>query len=429
MRGNFLIFRLDWVSIFLLLFLIAFGCATIYSTTVGNDTSGPLLNLSTFYGKQFFFALLSILVVIIYSFIPESQVERFSSVSYLIGLGLLLGLFLFGKTIAGARSWYDLGPLNFQPSELMKLIVALALAKYLSDTQVSLKNLSHQGYAIAILVVPALLVIAQPDPGSALIFFSLFLVLFREGLPLYYLGFVVFCILGFATSLKWGPLYSLIGGTLLFISYLWLKPKKGSIPRWFLLLFSLTLTAIISLAPWVFSSVFKQHHRDRFSLWLNLEMDADKLLDIKQSIGYNTYQATSAIASGRWWGKGFLEGTRTKGNFVPAQHSDYIFSSVGEEWGFVMSSLVVLAFIALLLRLIFLADRQKKAFHRIYGYGVVSILFVHFSINVGMVLGMLPTIGIPLPFFSYGGSSLLFFTLMCYIFLKMDANRHKTHFD
>ena len=429
MRGNLLIFRLDWVSIFLLLFLIGFGWVNIYSTTVGNDLSGPLLDLGTFYGKQLFFAILSLIVVILYSFIPDQFIERFSSVFYLIGIALLLGLFVFGKTIAGATSWYDLGPFNFQPSELMKMIVALALAKYLSDTQVNLRYSVHQGYAVLLLVLPSILVIAQPDPGSALVFFSLFLVLLREGLPLYYLTFVLSFILAFAATLKFGLIYTFIGALALYVSYLWLKPKRLKTPTWFTISYPVILFTIIASTTWVYNSVFKQHHRDRFSLWLNLETNQDRLLDIKQSIGYNTYQAKQAIASGRWSGKGFLEGTRTKGDFVPAQHSDYIFSSVGEEWGFITSALVILAFVALLLRFIYLADRQKKAFHRIYGYGITSILFIHFGINIGMVLGMLPTIGIPLPFFSYGGSSLLFFCLMCYIFLKMDANRLKTHFD
>jgi len=298
MRGNLLIFRLDWISIFLLLFLISFGWVNIYSTTVGNDLSGPLLDLGTFYGKQLFFAILSLIIVILYSFIPDQFIERFSSVFYLIGIALLLGLFVFGKTIAGATSWYDLGPFNFQPSELMKMIVALALAKYLSDTQVNLRYSAHQGYAVLLLVLPSILVIAQPDPGSALVFFSLFLVLFREGLPLYYLTFVLSFILAFAATLKFGLTYTFIGTIALYLSYLWVKPKQLKTPTWFNISYPVILFAVIASTTWVYNSVFKQHHRDRFSLWLNLETNQDRLLDIKQSIGYNTYQAKQAIASG-----------------------------------------------------------------------------------------------------------------------------------
>jgi rod shape determining protein RodA len=173
----------------------------------------------------------------------------------------------------------------------------------------------------------------------------------------------------------------------------------------------------------VFENVFEQRHRDRFSLWLRLEKDPDKLEEIRKTIGYNTYQSEKAIESGGLWGKGFLEGTRTKGDFVPEQHSDYIFTTVGEEWGFIGTSAVVLLFTLLLLRLVHLAERQKNPFTRMYGYGVVSILLIHYFINIGMVIGVLPTIGIPLPFFSYGGSSLIGFTMLLFIFLRLDANR------
>lgn len=429
MRGSFLLFRIDGISMLLIIGLTTFGWFNIFSTTIEDNSSTELLNLSTYHGKQLFFALLSLVVMSLMSFIDDHVIKRYSSVSYLVGIALLLGLFVFGRTIAGSTSWYDLGPLNFQPSELMKLLTALALAKYLSDTGVALKTGVDQFYAVLIILVPVLLVLLQPDPGSALVYLALFLVLFREGLPLYYLAAVIFTLLAFSLTLIFGLSSMLITAAVLFLLFFLLRPKKKRPPLFFELLFPLVQFGVIALTPWVFTSVFKQHHRDRFSLWLGLEKDANKLLEIKQNIGYNTYQAEQAVASGRWWGKGYLQGTRTKGNFVPAQHTDYIFSSVGEEWGFVVSALVVLAFVGLLLRLIVLADRQKLAFHRIYGYGVISILFIHFTINVGMVLGMLPTIGIPLPFFSYGGSGLFFFTLMCFIFLKMDANRHKTHFN
>ena len=285
MRGNLLIFRLDWISIFLLLFLIGFGWVNIYSTTVGNDLSGPLLDLDTFYGKQLFFVILSLVIVIIYSWIPDLFIERFSSVFYLIGIVLLLGLFVFGKTIAGATSWYDLGPFNFQPSELMKMIVALALAKYLSDTQVNLRYIVHQGYAVILLILPVLLVIAQPDPGSALVFFALFLVLFREGLPLYYLTFVLSCVIAFAATLKFGITYTFIGALTIYLCYLWLKSKRLKTPLWFSVSFPIIFFSIIAGSTYLFNSVFKQHHRDRFSLWLNLETNEDRLMVLNKVSG------------------------------------------------------------------------------------------------------------------------------------------------
>jgi rod shape determining protein RodA len=188
-------------------------------------------------------------------------------------------------------------------------------------------------------------------------------------------------------------------------------------------------TILFSLSVnFLFENVFEQRHRDRFSLWLGLEKDANKLEEIRKTIGYNTYQSEKAIESGGIFGKGFLEGTRTKGDFVPEQHTDYIFTTVGEEWGFMGTTTVIVLFTLLLLRLVYLAERQKNAFNRMYGYGVISILFIHYFINIGMVIGVLPTIGIPLPFFSYGGSGLLGFTALLFIFLKIDSNRLKEGF-
>ena len=210
----------------------------------------------------------------------------------------------------------------------------------------------------------------------------------------------------------------------IFISLFFLLKKPSLVIPTGPLLGFITVAMVISLSvDFIYNEVFEQRHRNRFDLWLRLEKDPSKLEQIRKDIGYNTYQAEKAIESGGFNGKGFLEGTRTKGNFVPEQHTDYIFSSVGEEWGFMGTAGVIMLFSLLLLRLVFIAERQRREFNRMYGYGVVSILFIHYGINIGMVLGLLPTIGIPLPFFSYGGSSQLFFTLLIFILLKLDANR------
>jgi rod shape determining protein RodA len=211
-------------------------------------------------------------------------------------------------------------------------------------------------------------------------------------------------------------------GILIVLSFL-LKRKSFRIPMLPILTF-FAIAIVFSLSVnFVFNSVFEQRHRDRFSLWLRLEKDPNKLEEIKKTIGYNTYQSEKAIESGGFFGKGFMEGTRTKGDFVPEQHTDYIFSTVGEEWGFLGTSIVIVLFTGLFLRLVYLAERQKSMFSRMYGYGIISILLIHYFINIGMVIGILPTIGIPLPFFSYGGSGLLFFTALLFIFLKLDSNR------
>jgi rod shape determining protein RodA len=422
MSGRSLVKRIDWLSILFYLLLIAIGWINIYSSTFTEDHQ-TIFDFSKLYGKQLFFVAVSLASVLLILALEANFYERFSGLAYVISLALLLGLFVFGKTIAGATSWYDLGFFNLQPSEIAKVSTALALAKYLSDIQTDIKRGKDQLYALLIILIPGILIIPQPDPGSALVFFALVFVIFREGLPLFYLGLVVMAVVVFITTLMYGTIWVAIGLALLIALVYLLKRSRTKIPL--LPLVGLFVAAIVfSLSVnLVFHKVFEQRHRDRFSLWLRLEKDPDKLEEIRKTIGYNTYQSEKAIESGGFFGKGFLEGTRTKGDFVPEQHTDYIFSTVGEEWGFVGTATVVFLFTLLLLRLVYLAERQKYPFSRMYGYGVVSILFIHYFINIGMVIGILPTIGIPLPFFSYGGSGLLGFTALLFIFLRLDANR------
>lgn len=424
MSGRNVLRRLDWVSILIFLLLVGIGWLNIYSSTF-SDEATSIFDTSQRYGKQMLFIGISLASIVLIMALEASFYERFSSVFYIITLLLLLGLFPFGKTIAGATSWYGLGFFNLQPSELAKAATALALAKYLSDIQTDIKRRKDQLIAIGIFVLPALLIIPQPDPGSALVFFSLIFVLFREGLPLWYLGVALVAILLFITTLMFGTVWVAIGLTLLVAFVYLLKKPSVKIP-----LIPVAGVYVLAIAfslsvNFVFENVFEQRHRDRFSLWLRLEKDPEKLEEIRKTIGYNTYQSEKAIESGGAFGKGFLEGTRTKGDFVPEQDTDYIFTTVGEEWGFLGTSLVVILFTVLLLRLVQLAERQKNPFSRMYGYGVVSILLIHYFINIGMVIGILPTIGIPLPFFSYGGSGLIGFTLLLFIFLRLDANRLK----
>ncbi|PRX56345.1 rod shape-determining protein RodA [Flagellimonas meridianipacifica] len=422
MSGRGLVKRIDWITVFLYAFLVFIGWINIYSTTLTNPEAS-IFDFSTLYGKQLFFILLSLGVIVFVLFVETSFFERFASIFYISSLVLLIGLFLFGKTIAGATSWYDLGFFNLQPSELAKVTTALALAKYLSDIQTDIRNRKHQLYAVLIILLPALLILPQPDPGSALIYFSLFFVLFREGFPLYYLGILIIVVVLFATTLMFGTVWIGIGlGTLTVLTFLF-KKKSTKIPI-LPLSIALVVAILFSLSVnFVYENIFEQRHRDRFALWLSLEKDENKLEEIRKTIGYNTYQSEKAIESGGFFGKGFLEGTRTKGDFVPEQHTDYIFSSVGEEWGFMGTTTVIILFSLFFLRLIYVAERQKNDFYRMYGYGVISILLMHYFINIGMVIGLLPTIGVPLPFFSYGGSGLMFFTLLLFIFLKLDSNR------
>ena len=424
MAGRSVLKRIDWLTVFFYLALVTIGWVNIYSSTF-TDASQSIFDFGTLHGKQLFFILASFTSIIVILSLDPNFYERFSSVFYIAAMILLLGLFPFGKTIAGATSWYDLGSFNFQPSELAKVVTALALAKYLSDIQTDIKRRKDQWYSFLIILLPAILIIPQPDPGSALVFFSLAFVIFREGLPLYFLGIGLFAILVFVATLMFGTIWIAVGVAILLVLFLMLKKKKFKVPV-LPVSGAIVLTILFSLSvDFVFNNVFEQRHRDRFSLWLRLEKDPDKLEQIRKTIGYNTYQSEKAIQSGEVFGKGFLEGTRTKGDFVPEQETDYIFSTVGEEWGFIGTATVVVIFTLMFLRLVFLAERQKTDFSRMYGYGAISILLIHYFINIGMVIGVLPTIGIPLPFFSYGGSGLLFFTALLFIFLKLDANRMK----
>lgn len=427
MAGKDLLKRLDWLSILIFILLVAIGWVNIYSSTYSEGQEN-VFDFSTIYGKQLMFIFINIVLIIVILALESNFFERFSSIIYVISLLLLVGLFLFGSTISGATSWYNLGFFNLQPSELAKVATALALAKYLSDIQTDIKRNKDQLFAFLIILIPAVLVIPQPDPGSALVFFSLIFVLFREGTSVFYLGLGISAILIFVCSLMFGTIWITFFLGLLLGLFLLLRKQSMKI--------SVVLVAIVFISTILFSlsvnflfeNVFEQRHRDRFSLWLGLEKDANKLEEIRKTIGYNTYQSEKAIESGGIFGKGFLEGTRTKGDFVPEQHTDYIFTTVGEEWGFMGTTTVIVLFTLLLLRLVYLAERQKNAFNRMYGYGVISILFIHYFINIGMVIGVLPTIGIPLPFFSYGGSGLLGFTALLFIFLKIDSNRLKEGF-
>ena len=322
----------------------------------------------------------------------------------------------------GATSWYDFGGITLQPSEFAKFATTLALAKYISDLQTNIRDKKDQIKAAILVGLPAFLILLQNDAGSTLVFGSLFFVFYREGIPQYYLLFGIFiAILGIATLKFSATIVCVSIAILLFIYQLFFKQKKKKIGGILtILIFSIGISFSVQ---WAYNNILQKHQQDRIELWLRLEKDPTKLQAMKRNISYNLNESEKAIRSGGTFGKGFMDGTRTRGNFVPEQHTDYIFSTVGEEWGFIGSSIVVILFVLLILRLLFLAEQQKSQFSRVYGYGVASILFVHFLINIGMVMGLIPTIGIPLPFFSYGGSGLWAFTILVFIFLKLDSNR------
>ena len=407
--------NLDWISIGIYIALVIMGWLNIYSSSlssVAEETS--IFDFGQIYGKQFMFIILSIPLIFIVLSVDGKFYEKFSSVIYVIGLLSLAGLFVFGKTVKGQANWYSFGSFGLQPSEFVKAATALALAKYLSDVQVNLKDLNRQIQALGILFLPILLIVPH-DPGSALIYSVFILILYREGLPSWYVwtGFIAIVLFMLALVVK--PLI-LTGIALLIILFFYYRSRIIN-RNWILsTMVFLMVGGFVFSVDYVFVNVFKQHHRDRFNILLGKEVDM-------KGIGYNTNQSEIAIGSGGWFGKGYLEGTQTKGGFVPEQHTDYIFTTVGEEWGFLGSIVVILLFVCLIMRIIYLAERQKTKFSRVYGYCVAGILFIHFFVNIAMVAGVFPTIGIPLPFFSYGGSGLWGFTILLFIFLKMDANK------
>jgi rod shape determining protein RodA len=365
--------------------------------------------------KQLIFIVLTIPLIFIVLSVDGKFYEKYATIIYGISLLSLAGLFVFGKTIAGQRCWYGFGSFTLQPSEFAKAATALALAKYLSDTQINLKDVNRQIQALAIVFLPVMLILPQPDPGSALIYSIFIIVLYREGMPAWYVWTGFIAILLFVLTLVLQPQYVILLALLAIV----LVHFKSRLSDRNLVLSSILFVLIsgfVLSVNYVFENVFKQHHRDRFNILLG------KAVDMK-GIGYNTNQSEIAIGSGGWFGKGFLEGTQTKGGFVPEQHTDYIFTTVGEEWGFLGSLFVIALFVGLFLRIIYLAERQKTKFSRVYGYCVAGILFIHFFVNIAMVLGIFPTIGVPLPFFSYGGSGLWGFTILLFIFIKMDANK------
>ena len=422
--NNSFIRKIDWLTVILYFLLVFIGWVNIYSSSITEGTGSSVFDFSTYYGKQLTFIGLSSIFITLILAIDAKFYQKFSGIIYLLSVGSLAGVFIFGKTIAGQTAWYDLGFMSIQPAEFAKTGTALALAEYLSDSQTNIKYLKYQLKAFLIIVLPIFFILLQPDPGSAMVFLAFLPVMYREGLPSIYLLSGLGLVTLFVTTLVFGAIGVCVAVFLfLTLYYLWRKRKKKMVsvlPFITLLLITIVITSSVRFT---FDNVFKQHHRDRINLWLKLEHDPGKLREIRKSIGYNTYQSESAISSGGFSGKGFLEGTRTKGGFVPEQHTDYIFSTVGEEWGFIGSTAVILLFTFLLLRLLFLAERQKSKFSRIYGYSVAAILFFHFMINIGMVIGLLPTVGIPLPFFSYGGSGLWAFTLLLFVFVKLDANQ------
>ena len=414
LENQSVIANVDWLSILLYTLLVIFGWMNIYSASLPIETTS-IFDLSQAYGKQIIFIGVSILVIIVLLSLDAKTYEKYAIVYYAIGILLLMGLFVFGKTIKGQTNWYQFGGISMQPSEFAKIGTALLLSKYITESQTVFATIKEQGIAMGILFLPVAFIMLQPDAGSAMIFMILFLVLYREGFPAWYLWTGFFVIVLFLLALILQPYALLLIIALGCIIHFYFNKSIHRNPIVYLII-AICMMAFTFSVDYVFENVLEPHQKDRINVLIGEDVDMKKE-------GYNLNQAMIAIGSGGLIGKGFLEGTQTKGGFVPEQHTDYIFTTVGEEWGFLGSLFVVICFVSLILRIIYLAEKQKTPFARIYGYCVAAILFMHFFVNISMLIGIFPTIGVPLPFFSYGGSSLVAFTILLFIFLKLDANK------
>ena len=415
---NSIIGRIDWVTVLIYFALVIIGWFSIFSAKY-DELHPSIFDMSQVYGKQLIWIGASLLVGFIILLIDAKFFNAFSLWIYIFFLVSLLAVLVYGKATKGATSWIDLGGgIKFQPSEFAKMATALALAGYLDRLDVDLQKRKDQIIAATIVLVPMALVLAQNDTGSAIVFVSFIFVLYREGFPgagwLMVAG--VAAILLFVFTLVWSQkvMYIILGSLLVLTLTFYIVTKKKGIVR-MLAVFAIAFTFVFSV-DYAFNKVLQEHQRNRILVLLGQ-------LDDPKGVGYNVHQSKIAIGSGGFAGKGFLQGTQTKYDFVPEQHTDFIFCTVGEEGGFLGTATVVLLYVGLLLRIIILAERQRSTFSRVYGYAIAGILFVHVTINIGMTIGLLPVIGIPLPFLSYGGSSMLAFTMMLAIFVKQDANR------
>jgi len=404
----------DWILVSLYFLLCIWGWISIYAA-VYNEESASIFSLDQEYGKQGLF-IVGGLLIIFFTMITNYRIwTNFAPLWYALSILLLILVLFVGKKIGGARSWFGLGGFSLQPSEVGKFATALMLAFYASLPKNTMTNWRDRVIGLSILGVPGILIALQPDMGSTLVYLSLVFVMYRAGMPGYYIGITLACVALAIAGLVL-PLNTalLVLGILALLVFLFL-PKQ----RRFLLynaFFTTIAATIIYGVGIVMEQILAPHQQVRIKVLLGLENDPS-------GAGYNTLQSLIAIGSGGWTGKGFLNGTQTKLDFVPAQSTDYIFCTVGEEWGFLGTFLLMLSFGLLIGRIIWLSERQKDNFSRFYGYGVASIFFTHWVINIGMTIGLFPTVGIPLPFFSYGGSSLWGFTLLLFIFIKLDGER------
>ena len=414
--------KLDWISVGLYALFVLLGWMSIYSA-VYNPEAPLWIFDEAFYtsnaGRQLIWIGTSLVLIMLIFALDFRFFESFAVFIYAAFMLALIAVPFLGVTINGSHSWFKLGGVTIQPAEFAKTATALLLAKYLNDPQVNLSKWMNQWRSALIIALPMLLIIGSNETGSALVFASFIILLYREGLPGEYPGLLIALIALFVSSLLLSPLtifICLLVMASLFVIILPIYQRR--LPQTYVRIAGAIaiIMALSTIVDWVVNHVLKEHQRNRIKVLLDPSF-------YTRGLGYQVTQSKIAIGSGGFWGKGYLGGTQTKFDFVPEQSTDFIFCTIGEEFGFVGVMAVIVLFLFFLWRLLYLADQQRSRFARAYGFGVVGILFFHFLVNIGMTIGLMPIMGIPLPFFSYGGSSLWSFTILLFIFLKLDAHR------
>ena len=406
--------NIDWTTVLLYFVMVIAGWLNIYAA-VYNEQHQSIFDLTQNYGKQMTWILTALLLIVFVLVIDGKFYEAFAYGFFAISMISLVAVLFLGKEIAGSKSWFRFGDVGIQPAEFAKFATALALAKFLSTLNLKTHDIRTKAINAAIIIVPMMLILLENETGVALVFASFALVSYREGvLPGWVLLLGLCAAVLFVLTLLVSKMYLLISLTLLAALVLFIaKNKKLILPVIGILVVA---TGVIYSVDYVYTRVLEPHQKKRIAVLLGKETDI-------KGAGYNVNQSLIAIGSGGLTGKGYLQGTQTKFDFVPEQSTDFIFCTVGEEWGFIGTSVVVLLFLWLLIRIVLIAERQKSPFARVYGYAVASVLFFHFMVNIGMTIGLMPVIGIPLPFFSYGGSSLWGFTILLFILIKLDSYR------
>lgn len=404
----------DWLLVSIFIIMVIIGWLNIYAA-VYDDDHKSIFDLSQNYGKQTLWIAGAFFIAMMILIIDGKFYAAFSYPIYGLIILLCLSTFVFARDVKGSFGWIDIGSFKLQPAEFAKFATNMALAKYLSTLGIRMKETKTKMISAVILGLPAIIILLQNDTGSAMVFASFIFVLYREGLSgnFLLLGLILVALFVLALLVKKTILISIIAA----IAFLFILLARKNRRNLIIILSGAFITiSLVFSVDYVYNHVLQDHQRGRIDVLLGNDIDL-------KGAGYNVNQSKIAIGSGGFFGKGFLHGTQTKFDFVPEQSTDFIFCTVGEEWGFVGSFVVLGLFAALLARLIYVAERQRSPYSRIYGYGVASILFFHLLINIGMTIGLAPVIGIPLPFFSYGGSSLWSFTILLFIFIKLDAYR------